>query len=123
MKILFAAIMLTLALSCSEDDTSNGISLKEDRAVMLAAAKCGFSTNLPWLRDMIRQAEAEFNFKGEIYAVHYTGGVAFVYQRWISSCLGCLAYDCDGNRLALNANAMNEIIRGTTEDNIIYSSL
>jgi len=122
MKRSFAVVMLTLVMSCSEQDSADSLRQKEDRAIMLAAGKCGCLPKMPWLRDMIRQAESDFNSKGEIYAIAYSGGVAVLIQPWISSCLGCATYDCDGNRLILNGSAMDEIIKGTTEVNIIYSS-
>ena len=122
MKRSFSVVMLALVMSCSEQDSADSLRQKEDRAIMLAAGKCGCLPKMPWLRDMIRQAESDFNSKGEIYAIAYSGGVAVLIQPWISSCLACATYDCDGNRLILNGSAMDEIIKGTTEVNIIYSS-
>ena len=122
MKRSFAVIMLALVMSCSDQGSPDSLSTKADRAVMLAARKCGCLPKMPWLRNMIRQAESDFNSKGEIYAIKYSGGVAVLNQPWISSCLGCATYDCDGNRLLLNGSDIDEIIRGTTEVNIIYSS-
>jgi hypothetical protein len=122
MKRSFAAITLVLVMSCSEQDSADSPSPKEDRAIMMAAAKCGCLPKMPWLREMIRQAESDFNYEGEFFAIKYSGGVAILNQPWISSCLGCMTYDCDGNRLILNSSAMNEIISGTTEHNVIYSS-
>jgi len=121
MKRSFAIVMLALVMSCSEQYSSNSPSAKEDRAIMMAAAKCGCLPKMPWLRDMIRQAESDFSYKGDFYAIKYSGGVVILNQPWISSCLGCSTYDCDGNRLPLNGKAKDEIVSGATEDNIIYS--
>jgi hypothetical protein len=121
MKRCFAVITFALVMSCSEQDSADSASPKEDRAIMMAAAKCGSLPKMPWLRAMIRQAESDFSYEGEFYAIKYSGGVAIVIQPWISSCLGCRTYDCDGNRLLLNGSALNEIVRGISEDNIIYS--
>ena len=64
MKRRFANIMLALVVSCSEQDSADSPRHKEDRAIMLAARKCGCLPKMPWLRDMIRQAESDFNSKG-----------------------------------------------------------
>ena len=121
MQRSFVIVMLLLVMSCSQDSTGPSRP-QENLAITMAAAKCGCLPKMPWLRDIIRQAETDFNYKGEIYAIAYSGGVAVLHQPWISSCLGCMTYDCDGNRLLLNGSAIDEIISGTTEDNIIYSS-
>ena len=121
MKRSFAAVTLALVMSCSEQDLADSSSPKEDRAIMMAAAKCGSLPKMPWLRAMIRQAESDFSYEGEFYAINYSGGVVIVNQPWISSCMGCDTYDCDGNRLLLNGSATDEIIGGTIADNIIYS--
>jgi len=121
MQRSFAIITLALVMSCSEQDSADSRP-QEDLAIMLAAAKCGCLPKMPWLRDIIRQSETDFNYKGDIYAIGYSGGVALLHQPWISSCLGCATYDCDGNKLVLNGSAIDEIISGATVDNIIYSS-
>jgi len=108
-------------MSCSEQDTGESHT-QEDLAIMQAAAKCGCLPKMPWLRDIIRQSETDFNYEGDIYAIRYSGGVALLHQPWISSCLGCETYDCDGKKLVLNGSALDEIISGATIDNIIYSS-
>lgn len=122
MKRPFFILVLALALSCSDDDNTPA-SASEDQAIMLASAKCGCLPKMPWLRNIIRQSEVDVNTKGNIYAISYSGGVAVMHQPWISSCLGCLVYDCDGKKLTLNESAMNEIISGATEANVIYSPL
>lgn len=122
MQRSFAIVLIAFVMSCSDQDSADSDSLKENQAITIAAAKCGSLSGMPWLRSIIRKAETDFNYKGQIYAISYSGGVAILHQPAISSCLGCVTYDCNGNRLTLNGSAMNEVISGATENNIIYSS-
>ena len=122
MKLSFVIAILALGVSCSEQESADSHRPKEDRAATLAAAKCGCLPRMPWLRDMIRKTETDVNSKGQIYAITYSSGVAVLHQPWISSCLGCVTYDCEGNKLILTGGAVDEIISGATEDNLSFSS-
>jgi hypothetical protein len=123
MKPLFVIVVLAFVMSCSKQDSVDQLFPHEEHALSLASVKCQCSADkLPWLRDMIRQADADDRFKGTIYAIETTKGVAFLHQPWLSSCFGCLLYDCDGDKLTANGSVMNEIVGGAVEANIIYTS-
>ena len=123
MKPLFVILVLALAMSCSKQDPADQLFPHEEHALSLASAKCQCSSEkLPWLRDMIRQADADDSFKGTIYAIETSKGVAFLHQPWLSSCFGCLVYDCNGNKLAANGSVLDEIVGGAIEENVIYTS-
>ena len=117
-----AITLLAFAMSCSKQDAADQLFPHEKHAIAIASAKCHCSPEMPWLRDMIRQADAEDKYKGVIYAIEYSNGVAFMHQPWISSCYACLVFDCEGNALPVNSSLMDEIISGATEDNIIYTT-
>jgi len=112
--------LLAFAMSCTKHDAADQLFPHEERAIAIASTKCQSSSEMPWLRDMIRQADAEDKYKGVIYAIEYSNGVAFMHQPWISSCYACLVFDCEGNALPTSGSLMDEIISGATEDNIIY---
>ena len=122
MKRTFAIVVLALAMSCSKQDSAHSPYPQEEHAVALASAKCGCPPTMPWLRDMIRQSETDTKYKGMIYAIEYSNGVAVLHQPWLSSCFGCLVFDCNGDALKLTGSALDEIISGATEDNVIYST-
>jgi len=119
---LIAITLLAFVMSCTKEDAADQLFPQEEHAISIASAKCQSSTEMPWLRQMIRQAEADVKYKGVIYAIEYSNGIAFMYQPWISSCYACLVFDCEGNKLTANPGVMDEIIKGATEDNIIYTT-
>lgn len=121
MKRPLFILVVALVMSCSDDDKPTSSSPKEEQAITLANAKCGSKSNMPWLRDIIRQSEADVKFRGNIYAISYSGGVAIMHQPWISSCMGCLVYDCDGKKLVLGNTSMQEVIAGMSDDSLIFS--
>ncbi len=92
-----AITLLAFAMSCTKQDAADQLFPHEEHAIAIASAKCQCSSEMPWLRDMIRQADAEDKYKGVIYAIEYSNGVAFMHQPWISSCYACLVFDCEGN--------------------------
>lgn len=123
MKRLFALISLAFVLACSKQDAADQLFPHEEHALSLASAKCQCSAEkLPWLRDMIRQADSDNSFKGSIYAIETSKGVAFLHQPWISSCFGCLLFDCNGEKIAANDSIMDEVVSGAIEENVIYST-
>ena len=122
MERSFAIIVIALVMSCSKQDAPDQPYPQEQHAIELASAKCGGSPEMTWLRDMIRQSESEDKYKGVIYAIEYRNGVAFLHQPWLSSCFGCLVYNCEGDKLIVGGSAMDEIISGAKEDNVIYTT-
>jgi hypothetical protein len=122
MKRPIAIICLALLLSCSKQETASPHVPGEEHALAIASQKCTNSTEMTWLRDLIRQAETETSSKGVIYAIEYTGGVAFIYQPWISSCYACIVFDCEGKGLTVTESLMHEITEGTKDENIIYTT-
>jgi hypothetical protein len=119
---LLAITFLAFVMSCSKQDAADQLFPQEEHAISIASAKCHCSAEMPWLRGIIREAETDVSAKGTIYAIEYSNGVAFVHQPWISSCYACLVFDCDGNALISNGALMDEIIDGTKEENVIYTS-
>ena len=119
---LIAITLLACVMSCSKQDTADQLFPQEEHAIAIASAKCQCSPEMPWLRDMIRQAESDVTSKGVIYAIEHSNGVAFLHQPWVSSCYGCLVFDCNGKAIKPNGGLMDEIISGAKEENIIYTS-
>ena len=118
----FAISLIAFVMSCSKQDAADRPVAQEEHAIALASAKCQCSPEMPWLRDIIRQSELEAKYKGVIYAIDYSNGVAFMQQPWVSSCYACLVFDCEGNELTAASSIMEEIISGAKEENIIYST-
>jgi hypothetical protein len=119
---LLVITLLAFVMSCSKQDAADQLFPQEEHAIAIASAKCNCSPEMPWLRDMIRQAEEDVSHKGVIYAIEYSNGVAFVHQPWVSSCYACRVFDCEGNALISNGSLMDEIISGAKEENVIYTT-
>ena len=117
-----AIILIAFAMSCSKQDAADQVFPHEEHAIAIASAKCHSSSEMPWLRKMIRQADAEDKYKGVIYAIEFSNGVAFMHQPWLSSCYACLVFDCEGNEIPVSGSLMDEIVSGAREENIIYTT-
>lgn len=52
-----------------------------------------------WLHALVQQMETDKSLSGDIYAGYAEGRIMFVHQPLIMSCLACIVYDCDGNRI------------------------
>jgi hypothetical protein len=115
--------LLIFSMSCSKHDTADQLFPLEEHALSLASTKCQPTDQMEWLRAVIRKSESDPQYKGNIYAIQYTKGTAFLHQPWISSCLGCLVYDCNGHQLIASGSELDEIISGANEENVIYTSV
>jgi hypothetical protein len=54
---------------------------------------------MSWLSTLVQQVQTDGALMGDIYAGSVDGRVMFVHQPMIMSCLACVVYDCDGNRI------------------------
>jgi len=117
-----AITLLAFVMSCSKQDAADQLFPQEEQAIAIASAKCQSSSEMPWLRAIIRKSEADSSAKGVIYAIEYTNGVAFLHQPWVSSCYACLVFDCEGKQLTATGSLMEEIVNGAIEENIIYTT-
>lgn len=88
----------------------------------VAASRCQNPAGMNWLRDIIKLAEEDVQYKGSIYAIQSSSGMVFLHQPWIDSCFGCRIYDCNGDSLTLNESVKTEILAGAKEENVIYTS-
>jgi hypothetical protein len=114
--------LLIFSMSCSKHDVAEQFFPLEENALSLASTKCQSTDQMEWLRAIIRKSESDAQYKGNIYAIQYTKGTAFLQQPWLSSCFGCLVYDCDGHKLVAAGSELDEIISGAKEENVIYTS-
>jgi hypothetical protein len=61
---------------------------------------CGKPTEeMTWLEALIQQSETDMAMRGDIYAGVVEGRMLFIHQPMVMSCLACVIYDCDGNRI------------------------
>jgi hypothetical protein len=111
---------LVIFLSCTADDIYDD----ETRAALFRASnKCGSSPDqLDWLHELIQRSEHEVTLQGKIYAIQVDGTTVIMHQPWIMSCLGCILYDCNGNRLDNSAVNFEKLLTGYNESNVIYST-
>ena len=94
-----AVLFLVAALACSSDNNElKGTSAA--LAVKRAATFCNVSASeMTWLGQLIEESKNDIAKEGPIYAFHSNGQWVFMVQPWIMSCLACIMYDCEGNRL------------------------
>ena len=119
---LAATLIVILLVSCSRPEHPYRHFPIEEQAMSLAAVKCKNPSEMDWLRDVIQLAEVDNEFKGSIYAIPYRTETVFLHQPWISDCIGCNLYDCEGETLLLTESEKSEIIAGIKDEYIIYTS-
>jgi hypothetical protein len=115
--------LLCPLLSCDKNTIS-----PEDTAMLYTA--CGVKTpteELAWLKNIISKAENgpdKSSNAGTVQVIHYQGQSYFVYQKYVMSCIACLVYDCQGNKLDIlsKPELHMAIIEHMSEKNIIYRS-
>lgn len=115
-------LLVTLLASCVKQEVANRFFALEEQALSLAASSCQNPEEMDWLREVIKLAEEDIQYKGSIYAIQSTSGMVFLHQPWISSCFGCRIYNCNGDTLTLNESERTEILAGVKEENVIYTS-
>lgn len=95
LSILFMAAIL----ACSSNDND----LRQESpaiAIKRAADFCDSpKSEMKWVSDLIESSKDDPALAGPIYAFRSNGQAVFMHQPWIMSCLACILYDCDGNRL------------------------
>ncbi|GAB2797555.1 hypothetical protein GCM10027275_48800 [Rhabdobacter roseus] len=94
-------LLLSLLFACRKDDPAAELSV------------CGVkdpARNLPWLRDIIKEAKRknEENIT-TISLVEVRGQPIINYYVSYLSCIGCLSYYCDGSRVDLSTFTQAEL--------------
>lgn len=119
MKFLAKSFLcLMFTISCADSDEKG-----EWTAVKMASLRCGKSaTEMEWLRRLVQQAKSDPALNGDIYAGAYDGEVIFIHQPMIMSCLACVIYDCDGNRLDMVTLDHEKLRLNMEARNLIYSA-
>ena len=108
--------LFVASVACEDSDDSYSESVK------LAAVKCGQSpSKMDWLRDLIKSSEQDVSFSGNIYAVTVDGDVIFIHQPAVMSCMACVMYDCDGNRIDRSAVDPQKVADAMRPSAVIYS--
>lgn len=107
-------LLFLFIFACADND-------RELPPVKLASMRCGKSVSeMQWLQDLIKLGEADMAKRGDIYAGSYDDQVIFIHQPLILSCLACVIYDCDGNKLDSSTMDVNKIILSMEPKNRIY---
>ena len=116
--VLFVAFLA----SCFRAETPYRRFPMEEQAVSLAAGRCKNPAEMDWLREVIKLAEADYMYKGSIYAIPFHNETVFLHDTWISDCTGCHVYDCEGEPLALTEAEKSEILATVKDEYVIYTS-
>lgn len=93
-KAIHISFFLIICLSCTDEKDNVGISVRA------GSWMCGKTMNeMEWLRLLIVESETDMAKRGDIYAGKVDGRMLFIHQPAVMSCLACVVYDCDGNKL------------------------
>lgn len=96
MQRIFLPLVLAVLLSCDDSNQESTLS----RPVAIACAQCNKKPGeMAWLQNLIHLAKTDPSLMGAIYTGQHQGRVVFIHQPVVMSCLACVVYDCDGNKL------------------------
>jgi|SRR5690606_3064429 len=111
-------LVVIILLGCSGDDPEKD---SADLAIARASIHCSSSpAQLAWLRLVIHESETDASKKGIFYTFQSNGRTIIMHQPWIMSCLGCILYDCDGNRLDMSDLDPGALSKGFQDLTVIY---
>ena len=111
-------LSLAILFACSSDDLTMD---HTDAAIARASVYCASSSGqLVWLRLLIEESEKDVSKRGIIYTFQSNGQTIFMHQPWIMSCMGCIMYDCHGNRLELSDIDQAVLSKGFQDLMVIY---
>jgi hypothetical protein len=110
---LFCFITL---LSCSNHELST-------EPMAIACEKCGKSrSEMQWLETLLEKIKTDPASRGDLYAVPFEGRTIILQQPIIMSCVACVLYDCDGNRIDNTTLDIQEFMKGMNQSTRIYST-
>ena len=114
-------LLVASALACSSDENELKVS-STALAVKRAAVFCHVpQSEMTWLALLIEASKDDISLAGPIYAFHSNEQSVFMHQPWIMSCMGCIMYDCEGNRLDPQLVDQTELWAGFQNLTPIYS--
>ncbi|HLT82572.1 MAG TPA: hypothetical protein VKZ86_16205 [Cyclobacteriaceae bacterium] len=120
MTRIFSLLLFAGVLACSSDDNefkATDTSLAVKKAALLCSTT---QTEMAWMFQLIESSKDDPTLHGPIYAFHSHGQTVFVHQPWIMSCLACILYDCEGNRLDNQEVDMDVLMAGFQDLTEIY---
>lgn len=108
-------LFLLAMIACDENDTHSD-------SVRIAAAKCGQSPDrMQWLEKLIDASREDPALKGNIYAMTVDGAIVIVHQPAVSSCVACVLYNCNGDRIDISTVDVQAVVTSMNASTLIYS--
>ncbi len=108
---------MALLPGCDDDAKKNPVDIAMERAAIYCASS---SSQLVWLKTLIEKSGEDPSLAGRIYTFQSDGRTVFMLQPWIMSCLGCIMYDCQGNRLEAEDIDRAMLANGFQDLTLIY---
>lgn len=90
--------------------------------IEVACKQCGKSkSEMQWLQSLIESAKADTPLMGDIYAVPFGGRTIFLHQPMVMSCVACVLYDCEGNRIDASTIDIQQFMKNVNSSTRIYT--
>lgn len=117
--MMLRILLLCMALlpGCADDAKKDPVDTAMERAAIYCASSSG---QLVWLKTLMEKSHNDPNLAGRIYTFQSNGRTVFMHQPWIMSCMGCILYDCQGNRLEPDDIDQAILANGFQDLTIIY---
>lgn len=77
---------------------------------------------MAWFESVLQQADTDPAQQGNIYLAKINNQVLFIHQPAVMSCLACVVYDCQGNRIETDPALIVQIIPFLTDEHRMFSS-
>jgi hypothetical protein len=91
--------MVASLAACTSNDNDPKLE-SPTLATKRAAVFCHTTqSEMQWMHVLIESSKDDPALSGPIYAFRSKGQAIFMHQPWVMSCLACILYDCEGNRL------------------------
>jgi hypothetical protein len=120
-RILALAVSVSVFLNGCSDSDPKSFTEEQASAVRKACVACSASkAEMAWMTAIIEEAKDNAAKDGFIYSIKHGGRVIFIHQMFVLSCLGCVLYDCKGERIELNEVDHENVMSKMTEANLIY---
>jgi hypothetical protein len=118
MNRTYAFIFFLLLTSCNDDDKHSPIITAKMGSMM-----CGKTMGqMQWLKELVVQSETDMALMGDIYAGSVDGQIIFIHQPMVMSCLACVLYDCDGNKIESHTMDHEKLRLIMRQENRIYDA-
>ena len=112
-------VLLLLTACVNHEFPNNDVATAVDRACKLCNKPI---SEMMWFAEIVRKADSDPGLQGNIYKARIDDQVLFIHQPAIMSCVACVVYNCNGDRVSADPALIEKIIPFFTTEHLLFSS-